>query len=506
MTLGVYIDWLRDGTWTTVGDDVSLRARGSIAVGYGRDQSTALAPALTGSGSLVLDNTTRDYSPRNASSPLYGRLKPGRPVLITRTVGTTTYTIFVGHTDNQPINPDVAAKTVTLSLLDNLGDFRGQKVSTALYAGLRTGEAIGKVLDAVGWTGGRDLDLGGTVMPWWWAEGVDALSALNSLVAAEGPPALLTVGTSGELVFRDRHHRLLRAASLTSQGTWRGFGAEPVMGVPFSYDEAWSNIVNSATVAVDVRTPDPTEVVWSSTSAISLSDGETKLVTAAGSDPFTGAITPTGSDITLASGAVNVSLLRDSGAAVTIVLTATGGPAVVTALQLRASPVRVAYTTQVATTDTTSVIDYGSREYSDPPGWGTPDGVEAVLETTVAQRAQPLPVLSVKFQVGSAAPSSRIVAVLARNIGDRVTVIEPETQVSGDFWIERIDHQINGEVDHVVTFGLEAVPTQPTAVFILGSATRGVLGTNRLGRQGLDDPATVFVLGSGVLGTNLLGH
>ena len=57
-----------------------------------------------------------------------------------------------------------------------------------------------------------------------------------------------------------------------------------------------------------------------------------------------------------------------------------------------------------------------------------------------------------------------------------------------------------------VTVGLEACPTQVANVFILGSATRGILGTNRLGKQGLDDPSTVFILGSSLLGTGLLGH
>jgi hypothetical protein len=42
---------------------------------------------------------------------------------------------------------------------------------------------------------------------------------------------------------------------------------------------------------------------------------------------------------------------------------------------------------------------------------------------------------------------------------------------------------------------------------ILGSATRGILGTNVLGRQGIPDAARVFILGSGsngVLGTSVL--
>lgn len=505
MAMFVGVDWSRDGTYTGPGDDVTLRARDGVSCSYGRDQSTALSPVIAGRGTLTLDNTSRAYSPRNTASPLYGQVKPARPVLITRTVFGTTYTLFTAHTDDSPINPDIAAKTVTLSLLDSLADFRGQNLSTPLYAGLRTGEAIGRVLDAAGWTGGRDLDAGATVIAWWWLDGTDALTALQDLVSSEGAPALLTVGSSGQIVFRDRHHRLTRAASTTSQGTWRGSGTEPVMGVPFTADEPRRNVVNTASVDVAVRVPTSLDVVWTSTAVLDLADGETKPVTATAADPFYAAVVPDPTDMILAFGTVDTALTRDSGGATTILLTATGGPARVTALQLRAVSVPVLSTTRVQVSDPDSIVDYRPRSYPVSMPWAGVHDTRAILQAALAQRAQPLPVLSVRFPaVGSNA--ARAAAVLSRNLSDRVTVVEPETGISGDFFIESIQHDMTSELDHTVTFGLEAAPSQPANVFILGSATRGVLGTNRLGKQGLDDPATVFILGSGVLGTHLLAH
>ena len=68
---------------------------------------------------------------------------------------------------------------------------------------------------------------------------------------------MLTVGDDGGIVFKDRHHRLLDSASITSQATWTGvegsFG--PVMSKPFIYDDAWRNIINHGLVSVDVRMP-----------------------------------------------------------------------------------------------------------------------------------------------------------------------------------------------------------------------------------------------------------
>lgn len=513
MTLSVQVDWARNGSWTDVGDDVSARVRpitGAVTASYGRSQSTALTPITAGQGTVILDNSSRDYSPRNTSSPLYGRLKPARPARIRRTAGANTYTLFVAHTDSTPINPDVAAKRVTLQLVDSLADLRNITISTQLYGGIRTGAAIGKVLDAIGWTGGRDLDLGSSILPWWWEEGTDALQAMQNLIAAEGPPALLTIGDSGEIIFRDRSHRLVRTRSTTSQATLRGSGAEPtVLAGSFDYNEAWQNVINTAVESVPLRRQQIPQVVWSSTDVIDLATGQTVTVKATTSDPYTGAITPVfGTDITVTAGSATViaSLDRTSGAGATISLIAPG-PSRITSLQLRAQPVTLMRTLGYTASDPSSVSDYGARAHPDIPFAGYGD-TNAIVQGTLAQRAQPLPIVTCSFQVGGSrtADIAKAQTILGLDLSDRVTVIEPETNLSTDFFVESIAHELTGDDNHVVTLGLEACPTQVTNVLILGSATRGILGTNRLGKQGLDDPSTVFVLGTSLVGTGLLGH
>jgi hypothetical protein len=61
--------------------------------------------------------------------------------------------------------------------------------------------------------------------------------------------------------------------------------------------------------------------------------------------------------------------------------------------------------------------------------------------------------------------------ILARNISDRVRIIEPETGVNDDFFIESIRHTIVSPLEHEVVFGLEEAPTAPTGPFILGTST-----------------------------------
>jgi hypothetical protein len=50
-----------------------------------------------------------------------------------------------------------------------------------MYAGIRTGDAVHRVLDAVGWPADlRDIDPGATVMPWWWLDDVEAFTRCPS--------------------------------------------------------------------------------------------------------------------------------------------------------------------------------------------------------------------------------------------------------------------------------------------------------------------------------------
>jgi hypothetical protein len=476
----VFVDWDRNGNFTGAFDEVTNDVRGSVSVSFGRESVTSLAPMIAGRGSFQLDNSTRRYSPRNASSPLFGKVKPARPVLVTRDVKvgtvTTTYTIFRGHTDDTPISPDLDGKLITLNLVDSLQDFQQNTISTALWQGLRSGDAIGKILDAAGWTGGRDLDPGCSIFPWWWAEGESAMTALQDVLDSEGPPALLTIGPVGEIVFRDRSHRLTRSASTTSQRTLRGTegAAEPVIGRGFVYSDNWQNIINDVVLQVDERAATPLDVVWSTDETITIPASSSVNVLVKTSDPFYGATAPqSGVDYTTISGTVvSATVSSATGSATTITYTAAGLPASITNVRLRAISVPVKRSYQVTSTDTTSQTDYGQRNVpgTASPAWVSRWDATDIAQQATAQRAQPLPALQVPFTCHDS-QTTRLAAVLALDLSDRVTVVEAETGLSNDFFVETITHEIASVAEHVVTLGLEMVPATPTSVFLLGTST-----------------------------------
>jgi hypothetical protein len=487
-------------TWGTSGglplylNDVTSKVRPNaspVTMEYGRDQSTALTPTVAGRGGFVLDNRSRFYSPRNTSSPLYGLMKPARPVQITRQIGSTIYQLFDGHTDDSPINPDIDSRTVSLSLVDWLADFRARNISTPVYRDIRTGDAINYILDACGWQGGRDIDLGATIIPWWWEDNASASEALEKVVRSEGPPALLSVGVGGAITFRDRHHRILRPQSATSQDVWHASGVvEPVMAKGFTYDEGWSQIINTGTASVDVRKVGPRQVIWDSDGPFTMAPGEQRIMTITPSDPVINVEEPVPFvdwDI-VGSGGFAATPLRSSGASIPMLLQANSQGASITGMRVFGQPVSVGYTQQVSAEDATSIQSYGARSFPGDLPWCGLEDAKSVLGLAVGIRSKPLPVLSVRFVIGNNFDRCR--QVLERDIGDRVTVVENQTGLNTDFYIESIKHEFTSEYDHAVTFGLEMVPGENSQRPIFRLDTPGAGANQGYVGSGLNDGIT----------------
>lgn len=231
----VAVDWAGDGTFDGPYDDVTadVLARGPVTFQYGRDQDRQIAPPTVGSMTMTLCNADRIYSPENPDSPIVDDLRPAAAVKVETVLDDVLYPLFRARVDEFEVHPDRGNRSADITALSLLSLLQGVRISTELYAAQRTGTLVGIILDTIGWTGPRDLDLGASFVPWWWLEETDAFSALTDLLQSEGPPSIAYVSPDGTFIFRDRHHRLLRAASLTPQATFSADAAgecSPVYG------------------------------------------------------------------------------------------------------------------------------------------------------------------------------------------------------------------------------------------------------------------------------------
>jgi len=446
------VDWNNGGTYTTTGDDITgyVLAEPALSIEWGR-QDDLTSPATTATElTFSLNNYDRRFSPGNASSPLgSGNVRSGRKVRLQYLTGGTT-TLFEGIIDHHAVDPSHPAQAYTAQCLDLWGRPSDEKLSTPLFTAIRTGTAIGEVLDEIGWTGGRDIDAGATVMPYWWAEDESAASAIEKIVDSEGPPAIAYV-VGGTFVFRDRHHRITRTASQTSQATFTNkispAGTGPVAALKiekgtFEYDHGEEHVVNSVSFTIEERRPVDPGVVWETDDPVSVPASGSTVLHIQADDPFHSAITPlAGTDFTVRTGSTpTVSLSRTSGRAVIVNLTGGASAAVLDNFQLRATSIPVARSVKVTASDATSITaNQGERGWARDVPFANAYDAQAIANKIVATWKDPRPRLV--FTVPNFKPAY-LTEFLAAAISDRITVRDDATGTNTDFVVERLRHTV----------------------------------------------------------------
>lgn len=496
------IDWSQQGSHGagTLEDVSSYVLPGDITIAWGRNTDGEVTLASTaGTMAFILNNQAQLFSPENSSSPIAGKIMPGRAVQYQVTNAGTTYTPLLGALDNFSVEGDPIS-TFNASVLDGWGRPGARTLSTGLYQGIRTGDAIGYVLDAIGWTGGRDIDPGATFITWWWEEGTDADTAITKLVHSEGPPAIAYV-SGGTFVFRDRHHRLLDARSQSSQGLFTHIypeGTGPggdfkIEAESFLYDNGLKTIVNTASFSVGVRAMAPLGEVWTSTDPLTAASG-TATVIVQPSDPFINAVVPSvaGGEIQLQSGSVSgVTLSRTSGQSAILTITCTTDT-VITRLALNANSIPVSRTVQVYANDPSSTGIFGIQNWPDAsvPIWANPYDAQAIANKIVSTYASYRPTITFTI-VGL--NTTYLTQMLTAAISDRITVRNDVRGINAEFIIERLAHRITGlGLAHRLTITCQAAePVQAANPFTFDVAGKG-FDQGQFAADGIDNPATMF--------------
>lgn len=151
------------------------------------------------------------------------------------------------------------------------------------------------------------------------------------------------------------------------------------------------------------------------------------------------------------------------------------GTVYLTKFQLRGKSIQKQSLISYVTEDTTSQATYGQRDFAVESDYiGSIHYAKDYGDFLLAQKKDPHPKVNVSLK--NVFPD-----VLARELGDIITITENNTGVSGKWIVRNIEHDINMSeaLEHIISMNLEQ--WYDLQYLILDDAQRGKLGIGKLG-------------------------
>ena len=505
------VDWNNDGDFTDANDDITGDTL-SLSWSRGRDYASALqGRSVAGKLSAVLINTAGKYSPSNTSSALTGDIVPGRSIQLQAGSGSFPYTFPVAFNDGvrwqgkldriKPAPASKGRKTATLTAFGTLGYLNQFETQLASQTNRRTDQAVGDILDDVGWDAAddRDLDTGLTTISRFWMSRKKAIDALRLVEEAEA--GFVKESKSGQIAFENRHHRITQTASTTSQATFSDADGATHTFEQISQTDPLSTIINH--VEATARTFDTASVavLWThpetGSASPTLAPGESKVFVAEFPNPDSANnamevnawTTPAATTDVLAnsaSGGGGTNLTGDLTIAasktaermeITLTNSATGSDAFITKLQARGTAVSTKNPCIVRAIDTTSQSSYGERKYVAKTKFiPTTSEAQDWCDYQMAIYGSPIEILAMTIP---ASAQGNIGQSLTRDLSDRITVTasnDSKLGISADFFIESEKHQVSaGGKEHSTVWQLSPATGGYSQFWVLGV---GVFGSD----------------------------
>lgn len=466
---GSALSWFVQDVFYDPATDISAYTDVSkgIEVARGRDPSRSLGQPAVPQLKISLDNQDRRFSNSFTGSPYYGRVQGGRPIGLDILHGPEysyeadiSYQepnvwyrgrlekrIFTGRTEDIENNAEAPPYTVDISALGMLGLLQQtEKVSTPVFQNITTGDALAVLLDTIGWPAAKRRISGqATLLQWWWLDEANALTAALELLMSEGAGAALYESEEGGIEFEGRDYRTLALRSLQTQATYQPSNGPYYIKEP-KLAPGLRDVVNRCYYETKQRAYSIKQV-WQYSGSLVLAPSTSATLYISTTDPFGGPICVAGTDYTVTAGSVtSASVAQTSACRATLVITAGVGGATVTGLQVRASSLAVTSEQTVQNNIDTS----GSQLLSGVQdvtlkGRAEVDPNMAIdLCNSIVQRyAAPRELLTVTL---SSIDSDYVQEMISRQISDRVHIIEPQTGVDFDAWIEGLRWELDGDL------------------------------------------------------------
>ena len=508
MAVGTYVlavDWDDDGSFSDAHSDVTARTFG-IQFKRGRNYASQLVgETISGVLKAKLNNESGDYSSFNSSSPLFGKILPGRKVRLTGNDGTTTYTLWEGFLERiEPVVSTREADSANMTCIGPLGYLNRFEVATEMKTNIKTGAAVIEVLDEAGWPdGNRDIDTGIVTMPNFWADRKTTFAALRTVEDTES--GVIEESAAGNIVFRDRHARSVDTRSTTSQATYSDsasaslpyikvdqidplkFVFNDLRGDLQIYDGVWTlgaDTLGSGTILGAAPT-----LLWtlseSNSNSPEFSAGQVRIYTAisnVGVDAWSDLVATTdytANDAADGSGtdrtsSISIATVKKSQSVKITVTNGHSGTVYLTKLQARGNQLSAKDKVSVGAEDSTSQATYGKRTFPHP-GSFMPDTQEIQdwADFHVSVWKDPVPLLRLTFAANRS--TAALTDAYSRELSDLVTVEADNNAGLGIdtlFFVESVAHTIDSMYQHKFQVTLSEAAGY-SGFFIVGTSSLG---------------------------------
>lgn len=137
-----------------------------LDIEWNREAEPPLSAVTMATADITFNNTDDYFTPTNENSPIYGNIKPRRPIRLYVGFDQGVIPIFIGVTDGMPVI-DEKNKTARFHCIDFLQSIMNIPLDTeVMYIDKRTDEIVASLLETAGLVSSQfDLDTGSVIVP-----------------------------------------------------------------------------------------------------------------------------------------------------------------------------------------------------------------------------------------------------------------------------------------------------------------------------------------------------
>ena len=429
-----------------------------------RQLATLFEPPREGHAMFTLVNEDGWFSPQNSASPYYPNVVPGKNVKLEATHSSSTYALFKGRVVNYQLSPALGERTALLEAADSINKLVNTFVTTSLYTNTNPQSLFTALMSEARVNSFATDTIRDSVLYAWYHD--EAVVGAMAQLTEFGSYRLYEDG-AGTIRLKDRTWNQGASSVATYAADGTGFDT---LDLSFSQD----SVINKAKVEGQPRKQSTTvnTVAWLQEVLVVPSSGhlgfwlnyvdpdEPPI-----SAPAVNLVAPVSStdwklgsssgsllaDLT-GTGSLNITLFGES--AVCSLFNGTGAPAFVNQFQIRGNSVQAQPAVAAEMVSDSSQTVYGKREFT-----LTNDLMHNYLflntyaDFIVTTRKEPLS--KVGFSLKNEWPD-----VLAREVGDIVSLVESVSAINSQWMITGVSHDIalSGGLEHALTCTVEPHP------------------------------------------------